>query len=120
MKVLAAALLSICLSVAAQFLLKAGVMALKGVPSGPDGLARLLAWATNLPLLAGFGLYAAGAAVWLYVLAHWDVSKAYPLVGLGFVLTALFGTLVAGEQLSVLRWMGIALVCCGVVLIARS
>ena len=49
----------------------------------------LRSFVTNKFLITGFMLYGLGAIVWLGVLAKWDVSKAYPLVGLGFLLSAL-------------------------------
>jgi len=64
-------------------------------------------------------LYGLGAVVWLGVLSKWEVSKAYPLVGLGFAMTAVVGMLL-GEQVSLLRFAGVALICSGVVLIART
>jgi multidrug transporter EmrE-like cation transporter len=53
------------------------------------------------------------------VLAKWDVSKAYPLVGLGFVFTVLIG-FVAGENVSLPRIFGVVFICVGVWLVARS
>jgi multidrug transporter EmrE-like cation transporter len=105
------AVVSVLLSVAAQFALKAGM----------KGQADAVIWKALLqPLvMVGFLLYGLGAVVWLSVLARWDVSKAYPLVGLGFVLTALVGWCL-GEQLSLQRWLGLALIVAGVALVARS
>jgi multidrug transporter EmrE-like cation transporter len=115
------AVISILLSVAAQFALKAG-MSSEGVRQSlalPFSRNTLASVATNRHVLAGFFLYGLGALVWLAVLAKWDVSKAYPLVGLGFVLTAAIGFL-TGEQLSSSRLGGITLICLGVVLVGRS
>lgn len=114
------ALLSIALSVMAQFSLKAGMGALRQqpVPAG-DLLGWVLAGATNLWLLLGFALYGLGAVLWLRVLAEWDVSKAYPLVGLGFILTAVVGWW-AGEQVGAFRLLGIVLIAAGVFCVGRS
>jgi drug/metabolite transporter (DMT)-like permease len=73
----------------------------------------------NKYVLGGFLLYGLGAIVWLAVLSKWDVSKAYPLVGLGFVFTVIIGFL-SGEQISALRVIGAALICTGVFLVGRS
>lgn len=109
MSPLPVALLSIALSVAAQFALKAGMA------TRPQGVMALFQpW-----VLAGFALYGLGALVWLSVLSRWDVSKAYPLVGLGFVATAAIGWL-AGEHVTPLRIGGVLLICLGVAFVARS
>lgn len=83
------ALISICLSVAAQFLLKAGMSnhAAKTALTSSSGLSNLLTIFAQPYVISGFVLYGLGAVVWLSVLSRWDVSKAYPLVGIGFALT---------------------------------
>ncbi|MBI3350388.1 MAG: hypothetical protein HY020_24720 [Burkholderiales bacterium] len=109
------AILSILISVAAQFSLKAGMSGVKA----EAGAATLFTMFTNKFVLLGFLLYGLGAVVWLGVLSKWEVSKAYPMVGLGFAMTAVVGMLI-GEQVSLLRMGGVALICTGVVLVARS
>ncbi|MBS0370725.1 MAG: hypothetical protein JSS57_16190 [Proteobacteria bacterium] len=121
MNTLILAIVSIGLSVAAQFSLKAG-MSSEGVREAmgqPYTLRALLSVFTNSYVLAGFLCYGLGAVVWLGVLSKWDVSKAYPLVGLGFAGTAAVGILL-GEQVGGLRMIGVALICAGVFLVGRS
>lgn len=115
------ALVSILMSVAAQFALKAGMSSqpVQALLGAPGGLAKFAGILLHPWVLSGFVLYGLGAVVWLSVLARWDVSKAYPLVGLGFVLTALVGAML-GEQIGGMRAAGIALICVGVWCVARS
>ena len=60
-----------------------------------------------------------GCSGLLGVLSKWDVSKAYPLIGLGFVFTVAMGYLL-GEEVTLTRVLGVALICAGVVLVGRS
>jgi multidrug transporter EmrE-like cation transporter len=115
------AVVSIAFSVAAQYSLKAGMASadVKEALSEPATLQSLLSIATNKFVMAGFLLYAMGAVVWLAVLSHWEVSKAYPLVGLGFGFTVFIG-LMLGEQVTPPRIIGVALICAGVFLVGRS
>ncbi len=115
------AIVSILLSVAAQFALKAGVTseAVRRALALPLSMRTIFCIATNTNVLIGFSLYGMGAVVWLAVLAKWDVSKAYPLVGLGFVLTAAIGFLM-GEQLNGYRVGGITFIGLGIVLLGYS
>jgi drug/metabolite transporter (DMT)-like permease len=118
---LAVALASICLSAMAQVVLKLGMArALTSVGSGAPWWRQIGSGITQPAVLAGLAIYAGGALMWLYVLARWDVSKAYPLVGAGFVLTLLIGVSFLGEALTWERTLGCLLVCGGLVLIVRS
>lgn len=121
MKTLFIAIVSIALSVAAQFSLKAG-MSGEGVRAAlaqPYSLKTLFDVLTDRYVFGGFLLYGLGAVVWLEVLSKWDVSKAYPLVGLGFVVTVAIGFLI-GEQITIPRVIGVVLICAGVFLVGRS
>lgn len=115
------AITSIALSVAAQFLLKAGMSGagVKAVLGQPLGFKPLLTILTDKYVLLGFLLYGLGAIVWLGVLSKWDVSKAYPLVGLGFAFTVVIGFML-GEGITITRVAGVALICAGVLLVGRS
>lgn len=117
----AIAVASIVLSVAAQFALKAGVSGAetKVLLAEAPGLRSLLTILADRHVALGLLLYGLGAVAWLGVLSKWDVSKAYPLVGLGFVLAALIGFM-TGESVTPGRAAGIALICAGVFLVGRS
>ena len=113
MNPLVLAVISICLSVAAQFLLKAGMSsgAVKTASASSPVISVLLSIFSQPYVIGGFVLYGLGAVVWLSVLSRWDVSKAYPLVGIGLMM---------GEQVGILRGCGVALICTGVWMVAQS
>ncbi len=118
MKSFLLALVSIALSVAAQFSLKRGMSG--AAPVVADSILQGIASSVFRPwVLVGLALYGAGAVVWLFVLARWDVSKAYPLVGLGFVLTLVVGAIL-GEAVTVARVLGVLLIAGGVYLVSAS
>lgn len=121
MHILLVAISSIILSVTAQFLLKAGMSSMEIKQALTQPLSFRLPWTvlTNKFIFSGFALYGLGAIVWLKVLSTWDVSKAYPLVGLGFGLTVLIGMML-GENITAFRVLGILLICEGVWLVANS
>jgi multidrug transporter EmrE-like cation transporter len=121
MSIFLVAISSIILSVAAQFLLKLGMSSLDIKLALAQPLTLRLPWIvlTNKYIFSGFVLYGLGAVVWLKVLSVWDVSKAYPLVGLGFGLTVLVG-MVLGESITAMRVLGVLLICEGVWLVVNS
>jgi drug/metabolite transporter (DMT)-like permease len=62
--------------------------------------------------------------VWLLsqmLLLSWaDLSYVLPITSVGYVLTAISGRLLLGEQISAARWTGVTLIMAGVVLVGRT
>ena len=54
------------------------------------------------------------------VLSKVEVSFAYPFLSVGYVVAAVVGYYFFGEALSVIRIVGIVIICIGVYLISRS
>ena len=123
MPVFVTAIISILFSVVAQVALKSG-MSQPGIrdamSQGASSLRMFFAAAQEPLVWLGFVLYGAGALVWLLVLAKWDLSKAYPLVGMGFLLTMASSVLLLGERLDWQRALGTLLVVAGVLFVVRS
>jgi multidrug transporter EmrE-like cation transporter len=113
---------AVVLSATAQILLKAGVST-EGVQAAlatGSKLGKAAALASSPLVFVGLVVYGLSAALWLLVLARVDVTYAYPFVGLGFLLTMMFGVWFLGETLTPLRLIGTCLVALGVVLIAQT
>lgn len=75
---------------------------------------------SNTYVWLGLSLYGVSAVFWLVALTRFDVSYMYPLVSMGYVLTAVFAYVFLHESIGVCRWLGILLIICGVLLIVRS
>lgn len=69
--------------------------------------------ATNRNLIAGIAFEAAFFGCLLHLMSRGDVSFVWPLTSLGFVLTTLAARLVLHEEVSPLRWFGVALIVLG-------
>jgi multidrug transporter EmrE-like cation transporter len=114
-------LTGVLLNALAQSLLKLGANRL-----GPDPFAStsLLGTAirilTDWPYLVGFGCYGVSLVVWIIALTRVPVTIAYPMLSIGYIINALIARFWLGESLSTTGWTGIALICAGVTLIARS
>jgi multidrug transporter EmrE-like cation transporter len=76
--------------------------------------------ARSLPFWAGMVCYGTSLCVWLAALSKAPVSTAYPMLSLGYIAVAAVAVLWLGETLSPAKVLGIALICVGVVLVARS
>lgn len=119
---LALILLSVTLSACAQVLFKLGVSSVmvREATVSTSMFGRMLAFLLSPGVIGGLALYGIGTVLWLGVLTRTELSQAYPFVGLGFILTALFGYLFFQDTLNGARIIGTLLVTAGIVLVARS
>jgi len=65
-------------------------------------------------------LMALALVVWLLALTITEVSKAYPVLSLSFVVTAVISRLMLKEQISHSRWIGIFFISIGAAFMLSS
>ncbi|MFT3906346.1 MAG: SMR family transporter [Steroidobacteraceae bacterium] len=109
------------MNAAAQLLLKAGARSIAGLEftlANAGTLAGRVAF--NLPILGGLACYAISVVVWILALSRVEVSVAYPMLSIGYVVNALLAWWLFGEQLGGARVAGIGIIIVGVWLVARS
>ncbi len=114
-------LTGVLLNAGAQLLLKAGVKPLGALSIEMSTIlstaARVL---TQWPILAGLACYVISVGVWLVALSRVEVSMAYPMLSLGYVVNAFAAYWLFGEALGPARCAGIAIILVGVYVVARS
>ena len=111
----------VMLNAAAQLALKQGMRQIGYFDFGLRNCGRIFfAVAASPYILAGLGCYIVSVVVWLLVLSRVEVSYAYPLLSIGYIVTAFAGRLFFHEAIGVTRWAGIIVICVGVWLITRS
>ncbi len=111
---------SVSLNALAQVALRKAMLVAGTLPpiSQPIGLG--LALAGNVWLWAGMACYGASIGLWLAVLARVQVSVAYPMLSIGYVIAAVLGVTFLGETLGLARIAGILVICLGVFLVSRT
>ena len=121
MKNLLLILMCVALGVGGQLLLKYG-MSSSGdqVDEVREVIPRLLKAAMNPVVITGFLLYGLSAALWLILLTRVDLSFAYPMLSLGYVLVVFLSRALFNEQVTFMRFLGTLVVCFGVFLISRT
>lgn len=111
----------VLLGVAAQLLLKAGTNAVGHFAFERQSLMiTALKLAIEPHIIVALFLYVVSMAVWILVLSRIEVSVAYPMLSLGYAVNAVAAWLIFGEQLTVGRVVGIAVIMLGVLILARS
>ncbi len=114
-------LIGVMFNAAAQILLKIGMGRIGHFHLTPANFWPVsLQIAASLPIMGGLFCYVFSLAVWLVVLSRVEVSLAYPLVSIGYVVTALAAYLLLGEQLGPMRIAGIAVIMIGVFMVSRT
>ncbi|CAI8963419.1 MULTISPECIES: EamA family transporter [Pseudomonas] len=81
-------------------------------------LQWLLAVAANTGVWLAIACYIAAFFVWMLILRRSHLSLAFPLSSLVFVGVLLGSWLWLGEHISVLHWLGVAVIMAGIVLLA--
>jgi drug/metabolite transporter (DMT)-like permease len=121
-------LFSIVLGVLGQLALKRGVMLASAGPS--SGITRSLdlksisgflqSAGSNPYVLLGFLLYFISAISWLIILSRVNLSIAYPMISIGYIVIVLVSKYVLHEEVTALAIAGTLLICFGVFLILRA
>ena len=107
------ALLSILLGATGQFLLRLG-MVYYGTVS-VTGIWRQLGSIIFTPaIFLGFACFGISSILWLVVISRWELSYAYPLVALGYVLAIVYGVSILHENLSAAKILGSCLILAGI------
>jgi multidrug transporter EmrE-like cation transporter len=114
-------LFGVLLNAAAQLLLKAGTNAIGHFEFSAANLAPI-GWkvATQPHILGGLTCYAVSVVVWIMALSRVEVSIAYPMLSIGYVVNALAAYVLFGEAVGLQRLVGIGIIIIGVYIVARS
>lgn len=114
-------LTGVLLNAAAQLLLKAGTHAVGAFEFSKDNILPIgLKIATQPPILGGLACYGISVVVWIMALSRVEVSVAYPMLSIGYVVTAFAAWYLFGEPLSFMKLLGMGIIILGIFIISRS
>lgn len=110
-------LISIGFNVVGQFLLKSGVNKLGQLSFDFTHIVKAF---LSPFVLIGLFAYFVGSIFWILALSHKDLSYAYPMLSIGYLLIVLISWAFLNEQVSLLRIGGVVLVSFGLFLVFKS
>lgn len=114
-------LAGVILNAGAQLLLKAGTNAIGVISLSPETLRETAVQViAQWHILAGLFCYVVSVGVWIVGLSRVEVSVAYPMLSLGYVVNAFAAWWLFGEALSLQRLLAIGIILIGVYTLARS
>ena len=111
----------VVLNAGAQLLLKAGTNSVGAFEYSAANIIPI-GWklATEPHIVGGLGCYVISVVVWIMALSRVEVSIAYPLLSVGYVVNAIAAYYLFGEAVTPMRLTGIAIIIVGVWVVARS
>ena len=111
----------VLLNAAAQLLLKAGTNAVGHFELSAQNIVPVgMKLALEPHIAGGIACYVVSVVVWIVGLSRVEVSIAYPMLSVGYVLNAVAAWYLFGESLTAQKFVGIAFIVLGVFLVARS
>lgn len=114
-------MLGVLLNAAAQLFLKEGMRRIGHFEFiWANAVPITMQVAGNVFVLGGLVCYVISVAVWLLVLSRVEVSFAYPLLSVGYIVNAVAGYYLFQENLSIMRITGILIICVGVFFVTKS
>lgn len=111
----------VLLNAVAQLALKASVRETGSIDlSAAAAIPTLTHLAAQPWLYLGLGCYVVSVGIWILALSRVDVSVAYPMLSLGYVVNALAAWAWLGEELNPVKVLGIGIIIVGVYVLARA
>lgn len=110
-------LISVSLGSIGQVFMKYGMTSYGEVNLSLREAKRIILMIFQPFVFVGLGMYGISSILWLIILSKADLSFAYPMLGVGFVLSTFFGRFIFGEVITPLKIGGVVSVILGVILI---
>ncbi len=110
---------SVLLAVIGQLLMKQGMNQFGSFPI-TQIVQKTIPMLLNPWVFFGFVSFGVSSIFWLAVLSRLNLSIAYPMVSLAYVVVAIASVIFFKENVTLARWLGILVIVFGVFLISRS
>ncbi len=115
----------IAIAIVCQVLIVVGQLLLKKsvgqAQAEHSGAGAAVDWARVLPRFAlGIACLSVWFFLWLGLMSRWELSKLFPFEGLNPALMAIAAAVVLKERMPLAAWIGLGIVCIGIVMVAGS
>ncbi len=113
-------IMTVMINTTGQFVIKTGVNRIGKISIREDFFGTILKAFTSWIIIGGFGLYFLSAIIWIIILSRVELSWAFPILSLSYVITVLISPLLLHETFSPQRLLGTLVICVGVFLVSRT
>jgi drug/metabolite transporter (DMT)-like permease len=80
----------------------------------------LFSYRVAVPAIASGIIYVTATVIWIVLLKHIPLSKAYSFMAMSYIVVPLIGMLVFNEQISVKAMLGAVLIVLGILVVATQ
>lgn len=113
------AVFGVLLNALAQLSIKYGVSGLGDLGFKTNFINSFAHLIVSPGILAGLLMYAVSVFVWMYVLSKVEVSIAYPLLSIGYVLNVILAAYFFSEPITANKIVGITIIIFGVFVLTK-
>ncbi len=117
MNVLLLVLICVGMGVVGQLGMKKGMNTIGNIGIKDILSSRIFQIVFQKYVFIGMAFYVLGSLLWLVILSQAELSFVYPMISIGYVITAILGKLLFNENVTFFRFLGILLIIGGVYLI---
>ena len=103
-----------------QFVIKTGVNRIGAISLRDNFFGTIFKALTSWIIISGFGLYFISAIIWIIILSRAELSWAFPILSLSYVITVLVSPILLNESFSTQRLIGTLVICLGVYIVSRT
>ncbi len=103
-----------------QFVIKTGVNKIGHISLRENLFGTIFKALTSWIIISGFCLYFISAIIWIIILSRAELSWAFPILSLSYVITVLVSPILLNESFSAQRLIGTVVICLGVYLVSRT
>lgn len=111
---------AIILGILGQLCLKFGANFFKTIDLSKISISALLPLFTNPYIVFGVIAYMSSAVFWILALTKVELSFAYPLISVSYVVVSILSSFLFNEKITLMRWLGIILISLGAFFISRT
>jgi len=112
-------LISVCFNVFGQYSMKQGMQKFGEVTFDHNILTTIMKMFLLPNVILGLLFYAVSTVFWLIALSKIELSVAYPMLSMGYILLMILSYFLLNETITVYKVIGTLLVVAGVTLISK-
>ncbi len=114
-------IITVMLNAASQLLLKVGISRIGTANFDTTNLIKMILGAlTNGYIVLGLLTMTISMITHIMSLSRFDVSFVFPFISFAYIIVAVWGFVFLGEQFNLTRYIGIAVILAGTIILAMS